>query len=227
VHDLPLSRRSFLAGVAATVLAACSPALRRGKPTSSATASLTPSPVDCEFPEAVGPGAPLWETALQRGVVYGSSTATWQISDGEYRRLFAREASILFTEDDMLWYRLRPSPKSGLDFRYSDRIVDFAENQGMLVFGAHLAWDEGFGEGWTQSDLTGLSGKEARRLLFGTIDRLVHRYRGRVAAWSAVNDRVLRLAHDPEASLKAPPPSGSTWNPSASPRRDGRASVES
>jgi len=135
-------------------------------------------------------GAPLYETALRRGLVYGSSTATWQISDSAYRRLFEREAAILFTEDDLLWYRLRPKPTSPLDFTFGDRIIGFAQRHGTLVFGAHLVWDQGFGSGWKQSDLFGLNERKARDLLFGTVDAVVRRYRGRVAAWSTVNEAV-------------------------------------
>jgi endo-1,4-beta-xylanase len=131
---------------------------------------------------------PLWQTALQRGMIYGSSTATWQISDHEYRRLFDREAAILFTEDDLLWYRLRPKPHSGLDFTYGDRIINFAERNRQLVFGAHLVWDEGFGPGWTDDDLWNISEKRARHLLYDTIRAEVKRYRGRIAAWSVANE---------------------------------------
>jgi endo-1,4-beta-xylanase len=122
------------------------------------------------------------------GLVYGSSTATWQISDREYRRLFTREAAILFTEDDLLWYRLRPTPNSDLDFRFADRIIGFAEANGMLTLGAHLVWDEGFGEGWSEDDLWELDKQEARDLLFGTVQTVVERYRGRVAAWIVANE---------------------------------------
>jgi endo-1,4-beta-xylanase len=125
---------------------------------------------------------------MEGGVVYGSSTATWQISDPGYRRLFAREAAILFTEDDLLWYRLRPTPHSDLDFRFGDRIIGFAEDNGMLTLGAHLVWDEGFGEGWTEDDLWGLDEEAARDLLFGTLQAVVERYRGRVAAWIVANE---------------------------------------
>ena len=125
---------------------------------------------------------------MRRGLVYGSSTATWQTSDPAYRKLFAREAAILFTEDDLLWYRLKPKPDADLDFSFGDRMIGFAEKNGMLVFGAHLVWDEGFGEGWKDNDLYGLSAEEATDLLFGTVRATVERYRGRVAAWSVANE---------------------------------------
>lgn len=48
-------------------------------------------------------GDPLWRKAWHNGIVFGSSTATWQISDREYARVFEREAAMLFTEVDLLW----------------------------------------------------------------------------------------------------------------------------
>jgi endo-1,4-beta-xylanase len=127
---------------------------------------------------------------VARGLVYGSSGATWQLSDPSYRRLFEREAAILFTEDDLLWWRLRPTPDSGLRFGHADRIIDFARGRGMLVFGAHLVWDEGFGKGWTDADLWQIDEKRARDLMIGTIDAVLARYRGKVAAWSVVNEAI-------------------------------------
>jgi endo-1,4-beta-xylanase len=112
------------------------------------------------------------------------------LSDAAYRQLFATQADVLFTEDDLLWYRLRPTPNSELDFSFGDRIVSFARRQRMLVFGAHLVWDEGFGEGWTDDDLWGLSERDARTLLFGTVRRVVRHYRRRVAVWSVVNEAI-------------------------------------
>ncbi|HYZ46199.1 MAG TPA: endo-1,4-beta-xylanase, partial [Actinomycetota bacterium] len=136
------------------------------------------------------PGAQLRACDEETGVVYGSSAATWQLSDAAYRRLFAREADILFTEDDLLWYRVRPTPEAEIDFSYADKIVRFAERNDMLVFGAHLVWDEGFGEGWTEEDLWGMDESTARRMLFGTLEQLVRRYRGRIDAWSVVNEAI-------------------------------------
>jgi endo-1,4-beta-xylanase len=121
-------------------------------------------------------------------LVYGSSATTWQLSDPHYRELFAREAAILFTEDDLLWWRLRPTPRSGLRFEHGDQIIGFAQRHGMLVIGAHLVWDEGFGDGWTEEDLWGMDEQAARDLILGTIAAVVGRYRGRVACWIVVNE---------------------------------------
>jgi len=213
-----ISRRAFLAmaaGAAALGLEACTSATKRSAPSTGPTGnSLGPttasssapesapttappgpptpsaSPFDCDVDPSVASGTPLWKIADGRGLMYGSSTATWQISDKEYRALYERQAGILFTEDDLLWYRLRPKPNSDLDFTYGDRIVEFAHRNGMNVFGAHLVWDDGFGPGWKRSELFSMSKADAERLLHGTLDAAVRRYRGKVQAWSVVNEAV-------------------------------------
>src|SRR2546423_37286 len=68
--------------------------------------------------------------------------------------------------------------------------VSFAERAGILVFGAHLVWDEGFGNGWKKVDMFSLPRSRARELLFGTAEAAVRHYRGRIAAWSVVNEAV-------------------------------------
>jgi endo-1,4-beta-xylanase len=130
----------------------------------------------------------LWRLAAERGITYGSATSTRLFDDEGYSRLVDREAAIVFTEDDLLWYQLKPTPTSPLDFSYGDRFFAAAEKAGQLVFAAHLVWDEGFGDGWTEDDLWGLDRAAARKLLFGVERALVSRYRGRVAGWIVANE---------------------------------------
>ena len=130
---------------------------------------------------------PLWKVARGRGIAFGSSIATWQL-DADYPALYAREAKLLFTEDDLLWYRLKPAPDAPLNFSYADRLIGWAEANRMRVFGAHLVWDEGFGEGWPEDYLWSIDRTQARELLFGTLTATVRRYRGRVDAWSVANE---------------------------------------
>jgi endo-1,4-beta-xylanase len=186
-----VNRRSFIvgaAGTAAACLFACTDS-NEADHARTAVDNSKPTAADCPAIDAAdGSRLPLWQTAFQRGIVYGSSTATWQLSDATYRKLFERQAAILFTEDDLLWYRLRPTPQSELDFEYGDQIIGFAERNNMLVLGAHLVWDNGFGEGWTDDDLWGMNQQQARDLILETIDSVVGRYRGRVAAWIVVNE---------------------------------------
>src|SRR5918999_1763231 len=64
----------------------------------------------------------------------------------------------------------------------------YAESNNQHVFAAHLAWDEGFGEGWTEDDLWGMTEQEARTTLFGTVQAEVQRYAGRIAVWNVANE---------------------------------------
>jgi endo-1,4-beta-xylanase len=140
-------------------------------------------------PAWAAPSGAIYQQAAAKGIVYGSSTATWQYEpDSAYAALFQREAGMLFIEDDLLWYRLKPTQNSPLDFTYGDRIVAFAQGNAQPVFGAHLVWDEGLGAGWPQNQLYNLSTQEARDILFGTIQQEVAHYRGQMKAWIVANE---------------------------------------
>jgi endo-1,4-beta-xylanase len=178
--DRKLTRRSVLLGGAAAV------GTLAGGGIANAARTLTRGAADFT---AAAVGDPLWQQAYAKGIVYGSSTATWQFEpDPDYSALFQREAGILFTEDDLLWYRLKPTPDSPLDFSFGDRILAYAEGNGQHFFGAHLVWDEGFGEGWTFDDLWGMTEQQARDTLYPTVEAEVSRYAGRVKAWVAANE---------------------------------------
>ncbi|MFY1691690.1 endo-1,4-beta-xylanase [Plantactinospora sp. WMMB782] len=181
-----LSRRSLLLG-AAGAAGLAGGALGSAGPAAAGTAGRTrPDPPGQPRPGA--PRPPLWKLARPNGLAFGTSLATWHMPDTPYLDLVGREATLLFTEDDLLWYRLKPTPDAELDFSYADQIIEYAESQRMRIFGAHLVWDEGFGDGWTEDDLWGLTERQARDLLFGTAEAVVRRYRGRVDAWSVANE---------------------------------------
>jgi endo-1,4-beta-xylanase len=175
-----ISRRTMLkgAGVGAATL------LSGARPVFAARPAPPPAPT-----------GQLYQAAKAKGILYGSSLATWQYAgsefsqpDPDYAALFAREAGMLFTEDDLLWWRLKPCQTCALDFSYGDRIVSFAQGNGQPVFGAHLVWDQGLGEGWPPDALYFLSEQEAREILYGTIQQEVAHYRGQMKAWVVANE---------------------------------------
>lgn len=90
---LGATRRSLLRGAAAAGLLSAASAVG----VAGSAAAATTADVRGKFT-----GMPLWRTAANQGILYGSSTATWQISDPEYRSLVRREAAVLLTEDDLL-----------------------------------------------------------------------------------------------------------------------------
>jgi endo-1,4-beta-xylanase len=164
----------------------------------------------------------LWRAAARRGLVYGSSIATWQIEDDQtgkitdhgYAKLHPHHAALLFTEDDLLWWRIRPTPTSDLDFTHPDRIYAFAEKHHQLVYGGPgLVWDEGFGDGWTDDDLWNISEKRARKLLFGTLRAVMHRYRGRTAIWPVVNEAIVNGTDQGHHGLRTDVPWFNTIGP--------------
>ncbi|MER7892088.1 endo-1,4-beta-xylanase [Micromonospora sp. NPDC094482] len=175
----PVSRRSLLLGAAGLATAGA-----LGVPRAAGAAPAGSGPLGT----AGAQRPPLWKLARPNGLAFGTSAATWQLTDTPYRQLVSREAGLLFTEDDLLWYRLKPTPEAELDFTYADQIISYAEAQQMAVFGAHLVWDEGFGDGWSEEDLWGMGEQEARDVLFGTVEAVVRRYRGRVGTWSVANE---------------------------------------
>jgi endo-1,4-beta-xylanase len=140
--------------------------------------------------QALARRAPLWKVAQRNGVVFGTAIATWMFEDEPFMDLVAREAALIFTMDDFLWYQLKPSRNAPLNFGPGDQIVAKAEENRQLVFGAHLVWDEGLGEGWAEGELFELSEQDAREMLFGTLEATVSRYRGRMAGWIVVNEIV-------------------------------------
>jgi endo-1,4-beta-xylanase len=201
--DHRLTRRSTILGAASVAAIGLAGDLRHGTAQSATPQVATPeaSPIT---------RVPLWQTAWDRGIVFGTSLATWQL-DEDYPALVDHEAAILFTEDDLLWYRLRPTPDAELDFQYADQFMALAEAQQQLVLGAHLVWDEGFGEGWTEDDLWGMDQQIARSLMLDTIDAVAGRYRGRMAGWIVVNEAI--DAHEADG-LRRDYPWYATYGPS-------------
>lgn len=132
-----LTRRSALRGVAgaATLGLAGRPVLTTTAQDATTAGAATPIPE--ATPLAGITRVPLWTPASERGIIYGTSLATWQL-DPDYVQLVDHEAAILFTEDDLLWYKLRPAPGAELDFTFGDQFIALAERQRQLVFGAHL-----------------------------------------------------------------------------------------
>jgi endo-1,4-beta-xylanase len=133
---------------------------------------------------------PLWRVAQSNGIAYGAAIASWMLDDDEYMALVKRQAAIIFTQDDFLWYVLKPSRNAPVNFEASDKIVERAEANKQLVFGAHLVWDEGFGEGWGEDEMFNLSKSEAEEILYGTIEATVTKYKGRIAGWIVVNEGI-------------------------------------
>jgi endo-1,4-beta-xylanase len=203
VDDLqPLTRRRLVLGLAgAATIAVASSCSRDGSADTAPSATPTPTPSPpAGATTSAGPTATstplatpsaevrLATCAARNGLEFGTSAATWQLADAGYARLVDAQADVVLTEDDLLWYRLRPAPGADLDFSHADEFFRRAERHDQRVVGAHLVWDEGFGDGWSTAALAGLSRRRAHALLFDTLEATVKRYRHRAAAWIVANE---------------------------------------
>lgn len=121
--------------------------------------------------------------------------------DTDYAKLFARQAEILFTEDDLLWYRLKPNPEAELDFSFADTLYAFARRHRQLVFAAHLGLGRGLRGGLAREVPVGV-GQAGRREGGDELG-----YREEVPWYQTIGRgyvaRMFRLArrHDPRATL--------------------------
>lgn len=182
----PVSRRLLLGGAAAGGLG-----LALGAGSTSATAApVTPTTPAVPLTRRYPAKTPLWKIASDARLAYGTSHSSRLFEDTAYGDLVDQQAAILFTEDDLLWYQLKPTPDSPLDFSFGDKLYARAKRDHQLVFAAHLVWDEGFGDGWGEdfSTLYELNHDDASELLFGIEKALVKRYRGRTAGWIVANE---------------------------------------
>ena len=138
-----LTRRGCMAlGLAATA-AGCAPF-------DSIMGSLTPAPAAGSAPDSLN------GLARAKGLRFGSALGSGpsgapvlpgdpvdtrgnQFEDPNMRALMIAQCGILVPENELKWYSLRKTPL-GFDFKRADRLVDFAEENGMAVRGHTLLW---------------------------------------------------------------------------------------
>lgn len=177
--DNGVARRSVLLGAAGAA----------GVAATGAIPAVAAAGDDAAAEKGGGPKAPsLWRRADRNGLLYGTTWATWQ-EGNDLTRLIDKHANVMFPEDDLLWYKLKPTIDSPLDFTGGDAFFARAEAAKMRIIAAHLVWDEGFGEGWNWGDdLWELTRKQAEKVLWPTVRKTVERYKGRADAWIVCNE---------------------------------------
>ena len=135
-------------------------------------------------PSAPQTGPALREAAKASGRHVGVALATWFFDDPRYEPLAAREFDSLTAENEMKWYAIEPDPDR-FTFDAGDRLVDFAEKNGMRVRGHTLVWHSQLAR-WVKP----LSGAALRDAMLRHVTRTAEHYRGRIAQWDVVNEAV-------------------------------------
>lgn len=118
------------------------------------------------------------------GVRIGAAVAHhWLVADSAYRELLVREFDSLTAENEMKWGPLQPERGSWY-FDTADALVDFAEEQDMMIRGHTLVWYSQK-PNWVD-DIQNV--EEFRDVMRDHVETTLDHYRGRVHRWDVVNE---------------------------------------
>ncbi len=138
------------------------------------------------MPQDVSGSNALKAHAGAKGLLYGCAVNVGLLGrDEAYTQLVQQQAGIVVAENSMKWGPMRPSPT---EFRFepADKLVAFAEANGMQVRGHNLCWHRQLPR-W----FDGYATKEnAAALLTTHIETVVTRYKGRIQSWDVVNEAI-------------------------------------
>jgi endo-1,4-beta-xylanase len=132
--------------------------------------------------------AAAWRNAFKIGVAVSNQTIDQQIAP--HLDLIKREFNSVTAENGMKWGVIRPD---GVNWQWerSDRMVDFAAQNGMHVLGHTLVWHSQVPRSlFTDSAGAPLTRPALLARMEEHIATLVGRYKGRVHTWDVVNEAV-------------------------------------
>ena len=124
--------------------------------------------------------------AAAKGLVFGSATATYELKDGDFAALLAREAGILVPEYEMKRKAIE-AVRGRLDFSALDALFAFAAQHGMAMRGHPLVWHNA-NPPWLAE---ALAAKRDETLLTGDVGAVMRRYRGRMTSVDVVNEALV------------------------------------
>ncbi len=131
--------------------------------------------------------------APSRRIPYGSAVrGDALVDDYDYRTALVDHCQLVVPEGGLKWDTVRPS-EDRFDFYEGDKLLAFAEQNGMKMRGHTLIWYAAMPD-WT-STIRG--GKAAERALNKHIRTVVGHYRGRIPSWDVINEAI---AEDPRGS---------------------------
>jgi len=92
---------------------------------------------------------------------------------------------MLVPESEMKWASLRPTPDK-YDFTAPDWMLNFAQNNGLLMRGHTLVWHEALPKWFPETVIT----TNAERIMSEHITTVVSRYAGKIHSWDVVNEAI-------------------------------------
>lgn len=126
----------------------------------------------------------LREMADKNEFYIGAAVYTYHLDDPVHSETMSREFNLLTPENEAKACEVQAS-LGRFDFRKLDRLVDFAEQNHMVVRGHTLLWHQCMPEWLSEASF---SREEAIDVLRDHIYTVVGRYKGRIAMWDVVNE---------------------------------------
>ena len=116
----------------------------------------------------------------------GAAVYTYHLDDPLHAETLSREFNMLTPENEAKFCEVQPQ-KGQFDFSKLDRLIDFAEQNNMVVRGHTLLWHQCV-PSWLEAETP--SREEAIQLMRDHITTVVGHYRGRIAIWDVVNEAI-------------------------------------
>lgn len=139
------------------------------------------------------PEPPLKDLAAAHGVRLGMLTQPRHLERRPFTDVLTSQFSLLTTDGEMHWDSFRPGPDE-YDFDDVDQLVTYADRHGMAVEGHHLVWDEEDAQpAWLKEG--NHTRAQLRDIMRTHIFAVAGRYKGRIDAWSVVNEPFSRAQH--------------------------------
>jgi endo-1,4-beta-xylanase len=137
---------------------------------------------------AASPSAPqtLRSAAQRHQLLMGTAADADHLSEDLYASTLKTEYSVLEPENEMKFGPIHPEP-STYNFADADKLVAFAQANGMKVRGHNLLWDKQL-PGWILSPSQPWTQAELNKILADHIANVLGHYQGKVYAWDVVNE---------------------------------------
>lgn len=130
------------------------------------------------------PAQPLRQEADRLGVKIGAAVNPARLGEADYAGTLAREFNMVEPENALKFAVVHPQ-RERFDFASGDRIVAFAQANGMAVRGHTLVWHNQLAS-WVSKG--GFAPAELASILHDHIATVMKHYAGKVFAWDVVNE---------------------------------------
>jgi endo-1,4-beta-xylanase len=121
-----------------------------------------------------------------RGFLVGAAVNPSLLSLDSYAETLGREFNLLVAENDMKFAATHPAPDR-YNFCAADRLIAFAQANGMGVRGHTLVWHDSLPNWLTRGNY---SCDDVLRILRDHIDTVVKHFKGNVLFWDVVNEAI-------------------------------------